>query len=99
MLFQANPFPDCIYEAQAIILMGFAFISMLFLIILMVLMFYFYTKIKRLTPIIMLYLFSLIIGIYSLSSLGIPFTPWFQLFFLMNQSVFFYLAIEGGFKF
>jgi len=99
MLFQANPFPECDCEAQAIIQMAFAGFSILFLIVLMVIMFYFYTKIKKLLPIIAVFLFSLIIGLYSLSSMAFPFTPWFQLFFILNQTIFLYLSIEGGMRF
>jgi len=99
VLFQANPFPECDCEAQAIILMSYIAFSIIFLVILMVLMMYFYKKVRRLLPIIVIFLFSIIIGIYSISIVGLPFTPWFQLFFILFQSVIFYMSIEEGITF
>jgi len=95
-----SPFPEIDCEAQAIILTGFAFFSILFLLILMVLMIYFYSrhKYQYFLPILVVFLFSLIIGFYSLASKGFPFTPYFQLFFMLIQTVFFILHALEFFK-
>ena len=89
MILQVNPFPECESEAQAIILMSFMFASILILIFLMLSMLYLYKKYKeKFELIVSVFLFSLIIGIDSLSY-TIPFTPYIQLFFLLFQTIFF----------
>jgi len=48
MLFQGvDPFPDCVCEAEAIIIVSYMFASMITMITLIVLMLYFYMKVKR----------------------------------------------------
>ena len=95
-----NPFPECESEAQAIIQMTYAGFSILIMVFLMVLMVYFYTRhtYKFFLPILTVFLFSIVIGMLSISSLGIPYTPWFQLFFLLIQSVFFIVNSLEFFK-
>ena len=96
----ANPFPDIECQCQAIIRMSYAGFSILIMVLLMVLMVYFYTRhtYKYFLPILTVFLFSLVIGMLSISSLGIPYTPWFQLFFILLQSVFFIINSLEFFK-
>ena len=90
----ANPFPDCECEAEAIVIIGYLLASIIFIILLIVLMIYCYVKIKRFLPILLVFLFSIIIGILSFSGSYLPFTPWFQLFFMLFQTIFFYLHVD-----
>jgi len=95
MLFQgANPFPDCVCEAEAIIIIGYLLASIIFIIMLMVLMIYCYVKIDSFLPVLVVFLFSIVIGMISFSGSYLPFTPWFQLFFMLFQTIFFYLKVE-----
>lgn len=99
MLFQANPFPTCDCEAQAIILMSVMFASIFVLVFLIVLMWYFHTKYKanqmKFLIVLVIFLFSIVIGVSSLTYFSIPFSPYFQLFFMLIQTIFFILtAIE-----
>ena len=90
----ANPFPDCECEAEAIIIIGYLLASIIFIILLMVLMIYCYVKIKKFLPILVVFLFSIVIGMLSFSGSYLPFTPWFQLFFMLFQTIFFYLHVD-----
>lgn len=67
-------------------------IGVVVLIFMMVLMVYFYNKHKVFLPIITIFLFSLIIGITSLSIENFPFTPYFQTFFIVFQMIFLLLT-------
>lgn len=93
------PFEDCTLEAQAIIRMAYAGFSMFVLVLLMILMIYLYQKVRKFLPELVVFLFSIVIGMLSISSLGIPYTPWIQIFFILIQGVFFYLAVERGDRF
>jgi len=69
------------------------------LVFLMILMMYFYTKIDKFLPVLITFLFSIIFGMTSFEAAYIPFTPWAEIFFMLFQTVFFYLKIdEKGFK-
>lgn len=94
MLFQANPFPDCICEAEAIIIIGYLIASIILMVLLMILMIYFYVKIRRFLPVLIIFLFSIVIGMVSFSCSYLPFTPYFQIFFMLFQTILFYLKIE-----
>lgn len=85
--------PVCECEAEAIILSAWIFISISMLVFLMVLMLFMYYSKKRIEfiPILIIFLFSLIMGINSLS-IDFPLTPYFQLFFMLFQTIFFVLA-------
>lgn len=89
MLLQANPFPECVCEATAILIVGYMFCSIIIMIFLLVLMIYLYTKTKEFLPILTLFLFSLLIGFTSMSINSIPFLPYFSIFFILFQSVLF----------
>lgn len=65
-------------------------ISILFL--LMVLMLIFYLKVRIFLIIGTIFLFSLIIGMVSISKFMLPFSPYIQLLFLTFQSVFFIIT-------
>lgn len=65
------------------------FIALFILIILMIIMAILYLKIRLFLPILVVFLFSLIIGFNSISYEYIPFNPYFSIFFILFQSVFF----------
>ena len=86
----APPICDC--EADAIILAAWITISLSMLIFLMLLMLFMYYSKKRteFTPIIIIFLFSIILGVGSFS-IQFPLTPYFQIFFMLHQTIFFVL--------
>ena len=88
----ADPFPECDCEAEAIRLIGFMFGTITIMILLLVLMIYFYVKVRKFLPILVIFLFSLIIGMTTFSSFSIPYYPWFNLFFILFQSIIFMLT-------
>ena len=67
------------------------FLSILILIILMVIMIIIYKYIRIWLAILVLFLFSLIIGINSIAIEYIPFNPYISIFFILFQSIFFTL--------
>jgi len=85
--------PVCECEAEAIILTGWLLMSILMLVFLMVLMLFMYYSKKRseFTPILIIFLFSIILGIGTIS-IQLPLTPYFQIFFMLFQTIFFVLA-------
>lgn len=94
MLFQpTDPFPDPTHAGQEIEFVGVVFACILMLILMMVLMIYAYKKIRKFLPVLIIFLFSLIMGISTMSVLGFPHTPWFQLFFILFQTVIFYYSV------
>lgn len=68
------------------------FLSIFIIIVLLLLMLYLYLKARNFLIILVVYLFSLIIGISSLTTLYIPFTPFIQIFFILFQTVIFILT-------
>lgn len=75
---------------QEIIDIGFdlnAMLSVFFIMALIGLMIICYLKIRIPLVILLIFLFSLIIGIMFLEVDGIPFTPYIQLFFLFFQAI------------
>ena len=94
MLFQPiDPFPDPTHAGQEIEFIGVMFASILGLVIMMILMIYAYKKIRRFLPVLIIFLFSIVLGMMAMSVLGIPFTPWFQLFFILFQTIIFYYSV------
>lgn len=83
-------------EGESIIEVGVMFASIFILVFLIVLMWYFYTKYKanqiKFLIVLVVFLFSIVIGMGSITSLSIPFSPYFQLFFLLIQTIFFILS-------
>lgn len=72
--------------------------AVLFLIMLLVLSIFSYYKIRIFTLHIIIFLFSIIIGIQSLSIPDFPLTPYFQLFFLVAQATIFVVYTLELFK-
>lgn len=65
------------------------------MIFLMVLMLVLYLKYKKYNLIIIVYLFSLIIGVESFTIGYLPFTPWFQIFYVVFMTIIFvYTSID-----
>lgn len=88
----ANPFPECECEAEAIVNIGWMFATIGLVLLLMVVMLYLYVKMREFLPILLVFLFSLIIGVQSFSVSRIPFTPSFQIFFIMFQGIIFLMT-------
>lgn len=65
------------------------FLAVFILIILLVIMLILYLKMRLFLPILVVFLFSLIIGINSMSLEYIPFNPYLSIFFILFQSVIF----------
>ena len=63
-------------------------IGVVVLMMLMVIMVYLYTKHRIFLPILTVYLFSMIIGIMAIEITDFPFTPYFQTFFIVFQTIF-----------
>jgi len=74
-----------IYKAENIILMSFMFAVISILLFLIVLMLFLYKKINKFLPTLILFLFSLIIGVSSIAIISLPFIPYFSLFFILFQ--------------
>ncbi len=97
MFFQP-PFPPTEVEAEAITNIGFMFADILIMLIFIILMIYLYRKINDILPIIVVYLFSLLIGIEGLTHIHTHFSPSIELFFLLFQTSIFVLAAVKTFK-
>lgn len=73
--------------SETVLDMGFEiFIPILIMIFLILLMLVFYAKWRSFLPMLIIELFSLIIGIQALSIPDVPLTPYFQFFFLLFQT-------------
>lgn len=55
----------------------------------MILMLFLFLKIGRFELILIVFLFSLVIGMTSIIDNNLPFSPYFQLFFLLFQTIVF----------
>ena len=62
-----------------------AFLAMGVMIFFIVLMLVLFMKKRVFLPILVIFLISLIVGSVSMELTDIPFTPWFQVFFLLFQ--------------
>jgi len=65
------------------------FLVIFMLIILMIFMVIIYKYVKIWLMILVIFLFSIIIGINSMTIEGVPLNPYFSIFFILFQSVFF----------
>ena len=74
------------------------FLVLFVLIILMGLMILIYTKLRIWVISLVIFLFSLIFGMMSISYEFLPFTPYLSIFFLLFQTVFFLLISMEMFK-
>lgn len=88
------PFEPTEIEAIAIVNIGLMYSHILILMIFMVLMIYSYRKIKDILPIIVIYMFSLMIGMEGFVHQHIltEYSPILEIFFLIFQSSIFILA-------
>jgi len=68
------------------------FIAIFILIILMIIMVILYKYVRIWLVVLVLFLFSLIIGIESISYEYIPFSPYISILFILFQSIFFLLV-------
>ena len=68
------------------------------IIFLFALMLYCYMKVRIFLVILVIYLFSLIIGFSALNESIIPFTPYLQLFFLVFQTIIFIIVALEVFR-
>jgi len=65
------------------------FIALFILIILMILMIILYLKIRLFLVILVVFLFSIIIGVNAMTYESIPFNPYLSIFFILFQSAIF----------
>lgn len=63
-------------------------LSLFFIIFLIGLMIFCYLKVRVFLVILVIYLFSLLIGVMFLEIDNIPFTPYLQIFFILIQTIF-----------
>lgn len=90
-----SPFPPTIIEAEAIIAVGVMFAHIFIILMLMILMIYYHKKLNMYPTIIIIYLFSIVVGIESFLHQHTPFSPIFEIFALLFQSsLFIQYAIE-----
>ena len=73
-------------------------ISLLVLFVLMIIMVALYVKVRVFLIILIVFLFSLVLGSMSLNQGDLPFTPYFQMFFLLFQTMIFMLTTLSVFK-
>lgn len=89
------PFEPTESEAQAIINIGFMFADIIIFFFLICLMLYLFNRLssyKDFLPILIIYLFSLIIGIEGLGHIHTHFSPNLEISFLMFQTFMFLLT-------
>ena len=75
------------------------FLALFVLIIFITLMILAYYKFRIFLVILIIYLFSIVIGVMSIGINDIPFTPYLQIFFLVFQSIFFIITILELYKY
>lgn len=94
ILQQPPPFEPTEFEAVAITNMGYMFAEILVIMFFMILMIYLYRKMKRETlPILIVFLFSLLVGLEGLTHFHTYFSPYFEIFFLLFQASIFALSV------
>lgn len=93
-ILQTDPFPDPTHAGQEIENIGFMFSELTLIIFLILLMLFFYMKIKDATPMILLFIFSLVIGIQCLQKPAFPFYPWSHILFILLQLTFLILKLN-----
>lgn len=90
-----NPFPPSVLESDAILNIGLMFGHILLLLVLLILMIYYSKRTKYYITIIVIYLFSLIIGFESFLHIHTPFSPMIEIFFvLFHTTLFIQSAID-----
>lgn len=88
-----DPFPDPTHAGQEIEFIGLMFASILIVVMLLIVMIYLFAKKRFFLPILVVFLFSIVIGMISIENSTIPFSPWFQIFFILVQAMFFLLTV------
>lgn len=58
-------------------------------------MLFFYVREIHYLIVLVVFLFSLVFGMNSMAYFDLPFSPWFQIFFLLFQTIIFYLIAEN----
>lgn len=89
------PFPPTEIEAVAILNIGFMFADLFIIIFFIIFMIYLFNKLdsyKDSLPILIVYLFSLLMGIESLGHIHTHFSPTIEIFFILFQTIIFLLA-------
>ena len=84
------------YEFEPIITIT-PIIEVIVLFLLMIFMLYLYMKVRVWVAILVLYMFSLVIGFIAVNDGAIPFTPYLQIFFLVFQTILFFLTSFDAF--
>ncbi len=84
-IFQGNPFEPTEIEAIAIMNVGLMFAHILILLFFILLMNFLVRK-KDYIPVLITYLFSLLVGMESLTHLHTPFSPSLEIFLLIFQT-------------
>lgn len=87
-----DPFPDPTHAGQEIEFVGVMFAHIILLIFMILLMIYLFKKVKEVLPIIVVYMFSIIMCFVCLQDTYFPFTPYFQIFCMLIQSSFFLMS-------
>lgn len=72
--------------------MGWMFATIGIILLMIFLMLFLYLKTREFIPILFVYCFSLLLGVISFSVSRIPFTPYIQIFFMLFQTIIFYLV-------
>ena len=67
-------------------------LSVFILFLIMFITIILFLKIRIFLVILVVFLFSLVIGISALSETSIPFSPYLQIFFLLHQSIIFLIT-------
>lgn len=67
-------------------------VSAFILVFLMVSMVYLYRYQRFFLLVFIVWLFSVVFGLISISNFWLPFTPYFQIFFMLIQTVYFFLT-------
>lgn len=87
-----NPFEPTEIEAVAIMNVGLMTVHLFIIVILMLLLIYSFRTLKDYLMIIIVYSFSLYFGMNGMTHPHIPFSPMFEIFFLVFQTGIFILA-------
>lgn len=87
-----DPFPDPVHAGQEIEFIGIMVSELIIMLFLIVLIIYLHKKYKDYLPILITYLFSLLIGFVCLFNQLFPMYPYFHLFFIFFQTSIIILA-------
>lgn len=74
------------------------FIEFFFLMGLIITMIYMYRKMRIWVLILFIFLFSIIFGMISIMNFSVPFSPYIQIFFILFQTIVFFITSMEVFK-